>query len=72
MDAFHVSDAAISRINLDLRRNSGKCKPGTWKRRDVDLNRNGRGGVEDIVYATMLLTAVSIYCHGEWRPTNLG
>jgi hypothetical protein len=30
-------------------------RSGTWKRRFEDLNRNGRAGVEEAVYATTLL-----------------
>lgn len=58
IDAFHVSDPAMSRINRDFCRNSGIRMPGTWKRSDVDLKRYGVGGLDVIVYAMMFLTGL--------------
>lgn len=55
IDVFHVSDAVMSRINLDLAKISGRRTSGTWKRKDVDLKRYGRGGLDVIVYAITLL-----------------
>lgn len=55
IDVFHVSDMVMSLINFDLATISGKRTSGTWKRKDVDLKRYGRGGLDIIVYAITLL-----------------
>lgn len=47
---FHVSESAMSRMNLELWKILGRLfSPGTWNFKVVDLKRYGRGGLEVIV-----------------------
>lgn len=58
---LHVAVWLMTLKNLTFWTKDPKPRSGTWNRRLEDLKRKGRGGVEEVVYATTLLLRVSFW-----------
>jgi hypothetical protein len=54
-NVFHATLSPTVLKNSTFCSSDPNPRSGTWKRRFEDLNRNGRAGVAEAVYATTLL-----------------